>query len=135
LTFDLRPGCKEGTKITFEKEGDQAYGYEPQDIIFQLTFKKHKDFDFDKSNLHYTKEITLIQALKSNISFTIDSLDKKKLKVYVTDVISPTYEKVMKGEGLPKTNGERGDLIVKFDIKFPTKLSDEQKSELQKILL
>jgi len=40
LTFDLRPGCKEGTKITFEKEGDQAYGYEPQDIIFQLTFKK-----------------------------------------------------------------------------------------------
>jgi len=41
----------------------------------------------------------------------------------------------MKGEGLPKTNGERGDLIVKFDIKFPTKLSDEQKSELQKILL
>jgi len=83
----------------------------------------------------YTKEITLIQALKSNISFTIDTLDKKKLKVYVTDVISPTYEKVMKGEGLPKTNGERGDLIVKFDIKFPTKLSDEQKSELQKILL
>jgi len=134
LSFDLQPGCHDGTKITFEKEGDQIFGYETADVIFTLSFKKHSTFDFDKSNLIFTKEIKLVDALKSNLSFSITTLDNKELKININEIVSPTYEKVMKNEGLPKSNGGKGDLIIKFDIKFPTKLSDEQKNQIKKIL-
>jgi len=70
----------------------------------------------------------LVDALKSNLSFSITNLDNKELKIFINDIISPSYEKVIKNEGLPKNNGGKGDLIIKFDIKFPNKLSDEQKN-------
>jgi DnaJ homolog subfamily B member 4 len=133
LSFDLRPGCREGTKIRFEREGDQLFGYENSDVIFTLSFKKHKNFEFEKSNLIYRKEIPLLDALKSNITFNINTLDDRTLNVNVKEIITPTYEKIIKGEGLPKQNGEKGDLIIRFDIKFPNKLSDDQKIQLQKI--
>ena len=34
LTVDLKRGWKEGTKITFNKEGDEKPGYEAENIVF-----------------------------------------------------------------------------------------------------
>jgi len=67
LTFDLKPGCKEGTKIKFEKEGDQLFGFEGADVIFTLSFKKHKFFNFEKKikfNLYKRNFINLCTKIK-----------------------------------------------------------------------
>ncbi len=36
LTIDVKPGWKEGTKITFEREGDERPGVEAADIVFEV---------------------------------------------------------------------------------------------------
>ena len=36
LTIDVRPGWKEGTKITFNKEGDEKPGHLAGNIIFVI---------------------------------------------------------------------------------------------------
>jgi DnaJ family protein B protein 4 len=137
LEFKCVPGLKEGTKITFEKEGDQFMGKIPADVIFKVHLKttdKSEKFTSVKSNLIVVKDITLLQALKSYFNVNITTLDGRQLKVSVSDSVTPKYEKVVPGEGLPTRSGKRGDLIIRFNIQFPTSLTDNQKKDLENIL-
>eukprot|EP00913_Durusdinium_trenchii_P007511 g7060.t1 len=58
------------------------------------------------------------------------------LRVNIRDMVTPNYAKVVKGEGMPssKCPGEKGDLIITFDIVYPKALSEEQKEKLRTIL-
>ncbi|ROT68952.1 putative dnaJ-like subfamily B member 4-like [Penaeus vannamei] len=62
LTIEVKPGWKEGTKIIFEKEGDQSPGKIPADIIFIIRDKPHPLFKRDGANLVYTAKIPLRDA-------------------------------------------------------------------------
>jgi DnaJ-class molecular chaperone len=57
-------------------------------------------------------------------------------KVQLNEVIKPTTEKRLTGDGLPiaKQPSNRGDIVVKFDIKFPDTLTTEQKEKLASTL-
>ncbi len=50
----VKAGWKNGTKITFENEGDEAPGVTPADIIFTLHTKHHDRFERDGDDLIYT---------------------------------------------------------------------------------
>ncbi|KAG0488073.1 hypothetical protein HPP92_006884 [Vanilla planifolia] len=52
------------------------------------------------------------------------------------EIIFPGYEKVVKGHGMPLANekGVRGDLRIKFQVKFPSKLNDEQRAKIRDAL-
>lgn len=43
----------------------------------------------------------------------------------------PGYTKTVAGAGLPDGNGGFGDLIIHFDVQFPTSLRPEQKMLLK----
>ncbi len=51
-------------------------------------------------------------------------------------MIKPTTEKRLTGDGLPlpKQPTKRGDIVVKFDIKFPDTLTKEQKEVISSTL-
>jgi DnaJ-class molecular chaperone len=53
-------------------------------------------------------------------------------KLQLNEVIKPTTEKRLVGDGLPiaKQPSNRGDIVVKFDIKFPDSLTADQKERL-----
>jgi len=59
LTIEIKPGWKQGTKITFPREGDQSPTTIPADIIFIIKDKPHPIFRRDGSDLIYTAKITL----------------------------------------------------------------------------
>ena len=52
------------------------------------------------------------------------------------DVIKPTTVRRIQGEGLPfpKDPNRRGDLLVKFDIQFPDRISSSSKDVLFDVL-
>jgi DnaJ-class molecular chaperone len=52
--IQVKPGWKNGTKITFENEGDEAPGIIPADIVFTLQTKPHDRFERDGDDLIYT---------------------------------------------------------------------------------
>nr|PNR43341.1 hypothetical protein PHYPA_015721 [Physcomitrium patens] len=70
------------------------------------------------------------------LNFTLMSLDGRTLNISIPDVIHPGYEKVLPKEGMPvaKEPGRRGNLRIKFDIDFPTRLSAEQKAGVKRLL-
>lgn len=62
LTINVKPGWKSGTKITFQKEGDQATHKIPADIVFIIRDKPHPHFKREGSDLRYSAKISLKQV-------------------------------------------------------------------------
>uniref|UniRef100_A0A8D0FD72 J domain-containing protein n=1 Tax=Strix occidentalis caurina TaxID=311401 RepID=A0A8D0FD72_STROC len=63
LNVVIKRGWKEGTKITFPKEGDATPDNIPADIIFILKDKPHSHFKRDGTNVVYTANISLKEAV------------------------------------------------------------------------
>lgn len=59
LAVEVKRGWKEGTKITFPKEGDQTPNNIPADIIFIVKDKPHAVFKRDGSDIIYPAKISL----------------------------------------------------------------------------
>ena len=135
LEVNIRPGWKKGTTVTFESEGDEQPGSLPPDIQFVIGEKEHPTFTREGNNLIHAARVSLADALGGG-SVSLKTLDGRTLDIPFTEVVSPGYVKVVKGEGMPisKTPGARGDLHIKFQVSFPSHLSEEKKRQLKAIL-
>jgi len=105
-------------------------------MIFIVKQKPHQFFHRDHDNLIYTATITLSQALRG-VKLGIPHLDGSTREVTIRDrVIDPHYNHRVPGAGMPKPKqpGSFGDLLIKFDIKFPQNLTKEQKETIKKAL-
>lgn len=132
LTINVKPGWKAGTKITFQKEGDQARNKVAADIVFIIRDKPHPHFKREGSDIRYTSKITLKQAL-CGISIDVPTLTGEKIAVNLShEIIKPSTVKRIQGCGLPfpKEPTRKGDLLVSFDIQFPDHLSQSAKDIL-----
>lgn len=70
VSISVKPGWKSGTKVTFQKEGDQSNGKIPSDIVFIIRDKPHPLFRREGSDLRYTARLTLKQVSHIVITFT-----------------------------------------------------------------
>ncbi|XP_054722433.1 dnaJ protein homolog 1-like [Uloborus diversus] len=135
LTINVKPGWKAGTKITFQKEGDQTPNNIPADISFIIRDKPHPLFKRDGSDIRYTAKVSLREAL-CGTKIEVPTLfgDKKVLRI--KDIIKPNFVHRIQGQGLPvpKDPSRKGDLIIAFEIKFPEHLTESVKATLQEIL-
>ncbi|XP_039263772.2 dnaJ homolog subfamily B member 1-like [Styela clava] len=135
LTIDIKKGWKEGTKITFPKEGDERPGAVASDIVFTLKDLPHSTFTREGSNIIYHKAITLKEAL-TGTTLRIPTLEGRYVTLNCHDVVKPDTVKIIPDEGLPipKQPHKRGNLIVKYLIKFPDYLNSRQKTTLKDVL-
>jgi len=128
LTIHVKAGWKKGTRVTFPKEGDQEPNSIPADIVFVIQYKPHPLYVREGNNLVHTADISLANAL-TGCEVRLKTLDGRELNIPINDVVSPGYERRVEGEGMPITKepGTKGDLIIRFNVAFPTSLSDEKK--------
>ncbi|KAL8137703.1 hypothetical protein V2J09_003704 [Rumex salicifolius] len=135
LAIDIKPGWKKGTKITFPEKGNQGLGSVPGDLIFVIDEKPHSVFKRDGNDLVVNQRISLLDALAGK-TLNLSTLDQRTLTIEVSEIVRPGHEVVIENEGMPvsKEPHKRGNLRIKFDVKFPKKLSDQQKSDLRRVL-
>ena len=135
LPIEIKPGWKKGTKLTFPKKGNQEPGIIPADIIFVVEEKPHPVYKRDGNDLLVSKEITLLEALTGK-TLDLTTLDGRSLMIPLTDIINPEHEIVVPNEGMPisKEPGKKGNLRLKLNVRYPSKLTAEQKSELKRVL-
>ena len=136
LMINVKPGWKAGTKITFQREGDQGPGKIPADIVFVIRDKPHPHFKRDESDVRYTCRVTLKDAL-CGTTVHIPTLTGEKVPLDLSrEIIKPSTTRRIQGGGLPypKEQNRRGDLIIGFDIKFPDTLTSSAKEILSSIL-
>ncbi|XP_047961017.1 dnaJ homolog subfamily B member 4-like [Salvia hispanica] len=135
LAINIKPGWKKGTKITFPEKGNHEAGATPGDLIFVIDEKPHPVFKRDGNDLIINHKISLVDALTCK-TINITTLDGRDLPLKVSNVIKPGHEMLIENEGMPisKEPSKNGKLRIKFDIKFPSRLTAEQKSDLRRIL-
>lgn len=135
LTIDVKPGWKKGTKITFPDKGNQQPNQLPADLVFVIDEKPHDFFKRDGNDLIVNQRVSLAEAI-GGTSVSLRTLEKRNLCVPVTDIVSPGYELVVANEGMPITKepGHKGDLRIIFEVKFPTRLTPEQRAGLKRAL-
>ncbi|XP_047972712.1 dnaJ homolog subfamily B member 13-like [Salvia hispanica] len=135
LTIDIKRGWKKGTKITFPEKGNEQPNVIPSDLVFIIDEKPHRVFTRDGNDLVVTQRVSLAEAL-TGYTLHLTTLDGRTLTVPINTVIHPDYEEVVPGEGmpLPKDPSKKGNLRIKFNIKFPTRLTPDQKSGIKKLL-
>ncbi|KAG0075366.1 hypothetical protein BGZ92_002933 [Podila epicladia] len=131
LTIDIKPGWKAGTKIRFPREGDEFPNGEIQDIVFTIEEKPHPLFTRRGDDLVLELELSLLEAL-TGFSKTVKTLDGRTLPVSASIALALSN---LDRRSVTQKPGQKGDLIVKFVVKFPKTLTSAQKEGLKKILV
>ena len=72
LTINVKPGWKAGTKITFQREGDQTPNKIPADIVFIIRDKPHGLLKRDGCDLRYTCKVSLREVKDALINSLIE---------------------------------------------------------------
>lgn len=133
LQVNIDPGMKDGQRIVFAGEGDQEPGIVPGDVVFVVDEKPHEKFTRKANDLYYEAEIDLLTSLAGGeVAFKHVSGDYIKFTIFPGEVISPDSVKVIENQGMPiYRQGGRGNLFIKFTVKFPTKgFASEEKLKL-----
>lgn len=134
-SIPIKPGFKDGTRITFEKEGEEQPGKDPGDVVFVISAKPHEFYSRDGDDLIYTCPITLEQAL-TGVNVQVPTLDGRSLPLRLATVTPETCH-VVQGQGMLNNKRKtRGDLKVKFLVKFPSQppLSTSQRDRIVDII-
>lgn len=136
LTVNVKAGMKTGSKISFPGEGDALPSGKIQDLVFEVEEKPHASFTRQGDNLQTTVKLTLKEAL-TGFNKAIPRLDGQTMATVESQnrIIQHGQEEILIGEGMPnEETGEKGDLIVRFQVELPESLTPEQTEALKNIL-
>ncbi|CAI2293448.1 unnamed protein product [Caenorhabditis sp. 36 PRJEB53466] len=134
----IPPGSSDGQKFVFEGKGDEVIGIEkPGDFIVILDEAEHPNYVRKGDNLIIQHNIDLSEALCGFVR-NITTLDGRNIyyRVLPGEVIAHAAVKVIHNEGMPIAHrgGDKGDLLVQFDVKFPDKINPESAKKLVDLL-
>ncbi|MEW5299466.1 MAG: hypothetical protein WDW36_002481 [Sanguina aurantia] len=130
LTIDVKPGLPTGTRFVFEGEGNRTPRKEPGPVVFVLKPLPHARFVRRGVDLLYKVTLPLYQAL-TGAAVEVKMLDDRTLTVPVADIITPGSTITVPGEGMPKTTGGKGSLILDIQLLFPSSITEMQKMLLK----
>jgi len=137
LPVDIDKGMTDGKKIPMRGEAHEAPGMLPGDLVFILKEQPHPVFQREGVHLFMQKEIPLSNAL-TGFQFMVTHLDGRKILVKTGpgDILRPLDSREIRNEGMPVYSRpyEHGNLYIKFKVKFPTRLTDQQVSMLRTYL-
>ena len=124
-------GIEDGARIKLAGQGEAGqFGGPAGDLYVEVHIAPNREFTRKGQDLHCWLSIPMTWAAlgaKTSIS-TFDG--EKELEIPAGTQYGQTV--VMPGLGLPKSEKERGDIIVHVQIEVPTSLSGEQKELLEK---
>ena len=86
LTVTVKRGWLAGTRITFEREGNQGPNSIPADIVFVLKDKPHNLYRREGPHLIYVEKIPLVKALTGS-TIHVPTLDGRLLDIPITDLV------------------------------------------------
>ncbi|KAG6575786.1 DnaJ protein ERDJ3B, partial [Cucurbita argyrosperma subsp. sororia] len=134
VTVDIEKGMQDGQEVTFYEDGEPMIDGEAGDLRFRIRTAPHDIFKREGNDLHATITITLVQALVG-FEKSLKHLDEHLVEIGTKGITKPKEVRKFKGEGMPlHFSTKKGDLYVTFEVLFPTSLTEDQKTNIQKIL-
>lgn len=137
MSVTVRAGMSHGQKIVLRGAADQDPHLEAGDIVFYIDQIPHPVFRRRGNDLFVKKEVSLLESL-TGASVTLDHLNGEKVRLVTQegDLLAPGAVRCVDRLGMPLYNqpGAFGKLYVRFQVKFPTVLSQQQRDVLRSVL-
>eukprot|EP00474_Spongospora_subterranea_P006276 CRZ06734.1 hypothetical protein [Spongospora subterranea] len=132
LKVPIAKGAIAGTKVLFESAGHQRQG-QTGHVEFEIRIAPHPIYRREGDNLVVKKELYITEALTGG-SVRISTLDGRTLSIAISKVILPGSRTLVSGEGLIGPTGNRGDLFIEYQVKYPDQISLANKQALRHLL-
>ena len=131
ITLNLKKKHTTGNKIVYNGIADYNPDVDVQGDVILVIKEVNKNETIIRINndLYVEKTISLIDAL-CGMDLTIKQLDGRNLFIKTSDVIQPNSIYKIKGEGMTQNDY----LYIKFNVVFPSRLSDERKQYIKKVI-
>ncbi|CAM9266454.1 unnamed protein product [Choristocarpus tenellus] len=137
LEVNITKGMRNGQKIVFHGEADEAPGMVPGDIIFVVEEKEHATFRRKGADLVMEHKLSLVEAL-CGFDFSITHMDKRVLRIKSQPGVVTKHDDVfmIDHEGMPTAGNPflKGRLFILFKVQFPTSLAPEHVAQLERVL-
>jgi DnaJ-class molecular chaperone len=118
LEVAIPPGTRSGSTIRLKGQGHPGTaGGQPGDALVTIEFVPHPDFRVEGDTLRRDVAITLDEAVLG-AKIRVPTLDGP-VTLTVPPNTSGGRALRLKGKGLPRSGGERGDLLVNLRIVLP----------------
>lgn len=135
MTLTIPPKSYIGKKLKVTIPDD----VQAQSIIIVIQPKKHTHYKvkhndyIDSADLELNMSISLKESLVG-FRMRIPGIDGNEIVVEEDTIIDPKKPYMISGKGFVNREGKRGNLYINFDIKYPKKLTQKQRTEIKKIL-
>jgi DnaJ-class molecular chaperone len=131
---DVMKGVDNNEIITLINKGNSYVnnGVTHSNVKIIIVLKPHDLFERNGLDIIYIKTISLKEALLG-FSFVLNHINNKNYNITCTEIIHFNYEKIKTSMGFVRDNFV-GNLIIKFNIIFPSSLSLDVKKQLEPLL-
>lgn len=127
ITVNIPPGIDHGTRLRYAGNGSRINSsLPPGDLIITVLVQPHSQFERNGPHLIFNLTISLWQALLG-CDQHINTIDGSHIKIHVPRLSQDQTILKVAGRGLPIRNSRnRGDLLVRVCVVWPSQLSDSQ---------
>ena len=124
-------GIKNNSKLRLKGKGEPGgRGGEPGDLIVNVFVKTDEIFERDGENVRVTIPVRYDEAVfGAQIAVPVPTGTTVTLKIPANTQNGRIFR--VKNEGMPKTSGGKGDLLVKVEIAVPQNISGKAKNLLE----
>lgn len=134
LRITVPAGVADGQVIKLKGHGGPGANNGPAGDLY-ITFRIEEDAEYKRLNndLYKTVSLDLFTAILGG-EITVETLDGK-VKLKVPPETQNGTKVRLKNKGMPvyKKEGSFGDLIITYDIKIPTNLTEKQKEAFREL--
>ena len=128
-TYQVRipPGVREGQRIRLAGQGESGLGGAgPGDLFLRVRLARHPDFSVQAADLHCDLDLTPWEAVLG-VSATLPTLDGATT-LRVPPGTAAGRQLRLRGLGLPREDGTRGDLYATVQIRTPPTVTAEERA-------
>lgn len=130
ISIKVPPGVDSGSHLRLAGEGEAGEAGEPPgDLYIVVHVKPHESLQRDGDDLIYRAEVGFTDlALGKDIEVpTLEGMARVK----VPPGTQPGTVLRLRGKGMPRARGGKGDQLIEVLIRIPTKLTNRQKELLK----
>ncbi len=131
IVIEVPAGIRDGEMVRMTGMGEAVQGGTTGDLYIKINVAPHPLWKRDGNDLVMNLNLKLSDALLGT-EYPIETLDGN-IKVTIPEGVSVNEILRVKGRGVPVSKTKRGDILIKLNIKMPTKISRKSRELIEEL--
>ena len=133
IRLKIPVGVRDGQRLRTAGHGSPGFGGAPAgDLYLRVRLATHPDYTVEGDDLHYELSLAPWEAMLGT-SVDVPLPGGRRVKLKVPPATSAGRQLRLRGLGLPKRDGSKGDLYAIITIEMPPAVNEEERVLWEKL--